>query len=186
MKTFNEFKSVLSGIGFTLLITSLAACDQGTDSDMTASKAGASPGYNAGYDFGIKLSLLRQQQPGIELDEAFKGMLDALSDTDQQISRSEMCARLQPAELKPAEAEFKHAERVQPIQTQARTHSIVDFTKDDYVVLNSSREGVVTLPSGVQYEVLQAGSGERPQADDAVLISYQASLPDGTVIDTTD
>jgi FKBP-type peptidyl-prolyl cis-trans isomerase len=38
----------------------------------------------------------------------------------------------------------------------------------------------------VQYEVLKAGSGEPPRADDAVVISYQASFADGTVIDTSD
>jgi len=187
MKTFNEFNSVLAGIGFTLLITSLAACDRGTDSDMNASNTGASPGYNAGYDFGIKLAQLRQQQPGIELDEAFKGMLDALSDTNQQISHTEMCATLQPAEPRPAEVEFKPAESVQPPRTEARMDRFEDYyAKDDYAALNASREGVVTLPSGVQYEVLKAGSGEQPRAGDAVLISYQASLANGTVFDTTD
>ncbi len=50
---------------------------------------------------------------------------------------------------------------------------------------DAGNEGVVTLPSGVQYEVLLAGSGEPPQAGDSVLISYEARLPDGTVFDTT-
>ena len=97
-----------------------------------------------------------------------------------------MCARLQPAESKPAEVEFKPAENIQPPQTEVRSHSFVHYTRDDYATFNASREGVVTLPSGVQYEVLKAGSGEQPRAGDAVLISYQASLADGTVFDTTD
>lgn len=193
MKPNNEYKSTLAGIGITLLITSLTACDWGADSDLNTSRPGASPGYDAGYEFGVKLALLRQQQPGIVLDEAFEGLLDALSENSQTLSSTEMCATLRyvenkPAEveLEPAEIKFKPAERAQPPQTQARTHSIVDFTKDDYVALNYSREGMVTLPSGVQYAVLQAGSGERPQAGDAVLISYQASLDNGAVIDTSD
>jgi FKBP-type peptidyl-prolyl cis-trans isomerase FklB len=186
MKTFYEYKSVLAGIGYTLLITSLAGCDRGADPDITASNAGVSPGYDAGYDFGVKLALLRQQQPDIELDDAFKGILDALSDTNQLTSRTELCARLQPGELEPAEVEFEPAENIQRPQTEVRSHNIVDFTKDDYVVLNSSREGVVTLSGGAQYEEIQAGSGERPQAGDAVLISYQASLDNGTVIDSSD
>ena len=188
MKTINEyrFKSVLTSIGFTLLITSLVACDRGTDTD-NANNAGASPGYDAGYEFGIKLAILRQQQQGIELDDAFKGLLDALSDTSQIISRTELCDGLQPAELKPAEVEFKPAESVMPPQTQARPHgNIVDFTSDDSAALNSSGEGVVTLPGGVQYEVLTAGSGEQPQAGDAIEIRYQAYLDNGTIIDSTD
>ena len=195
MKTINEYKTVLAGISLTLLITSLAACDRGADSDLNKSKPGASPGYYAGYEFGIKLALLRQKQADIELDDAFKGMLDALSDTNQLVSRAELCARLQSienrpdkVELEPAEIEFKPTESIQPPQTKARPHNIfeADFTKDDFAALNARREGVVTLPSGVQYEVLKAGSGEPPSADDAVVISYRASFADGTVIDTSD
>jgi FKBP-type peptidyl-prolyl cis-trans isomerase FklB len=187
MKTFNEYKSVLAGIGYALLLTSLAACDRGADSNMNAGNAGASPGYNAGYDLGVKLALLQQQQPDIELDDALNGLRDALSDTNQITSRTELCARLQPAEFKPAEVEYRPAENVQPSRIEARSNKFnVFYAKDDYAALNAKREGVVTLPSGVQYEVLKAGSGEQPQAGDAVLISYQASLADGTVFDTTD
>jgi len=182
MKSFNEYKSVLAGIGFTLLITSLAGCDWGADSDMTASNAGGSPGYDAGYEFGIKLALLRQQQPGIELDEAFKGLLDALSETSETISSTEMCAMLQSVENGPNEVEPEPAESVQPPQTQESSHS---FT-DEYAALEASSEKSITLPSGVQYEVLKAGSGEPPQAGDSVVISYKASLDNGSVIDTTD
>ena len=189
MKTINEyrFKSVLTGIGFTLLITSLVACDLGTDTD-NINKAGVSPGYDAGYEFGIKLALLRQQQPGIELDEAIKGLRDALSDANQYISRTEMCAMLQPIENRPDEIELEPADSAQPPQTEAASHSIfkADYTKDEFAALNAKRENVVTLPSGVQYEVLKAGSGESPRADDAVVISYRTSFSDGTVVDTTD
>lgn len=186
MKTFYEYKSLLTGIGCTLLITSLAACDRGADSDLNKSKPGASPGYYAGYEFGIKLAQLKQQQPEIELDEAFKGLCDALSDTNQPISHTELCARLQPVEFRPAEVEFKPTESIQPPLTEERSHNIVDFTPDNYAALNALRDGVVTLPSGVQYEVLKPGSGAPPQAGDNVIISYHTSLPDGTVIDTTD
>ena len=186
MKTFYEYKSVLAGIGYALLLTSLAACDRGADSDMNAGNAGASPGYNAGYDLGVKLALLRQQQPDIELDDALNGLRDALSDSNQLISHTELCARLQPAEFRPADVEYRPTESIQPPLTEERPHNIVDFTPDNYAALNALRDGVVTLPGGVQYEVLKAGSGEPPRADDAVVISYRASLPDGTVIDTSD
>jgi FKBP-type peptidyl-prolyl cis-trans isomerase FklB len=187
MKTINEnqFKSVLAGIGISLLITSLTACDRGADID-NANNAGASPGYDAGYEFGIKLAQLRQQKPGIELDDALNGLHDALSDTNQYISRTEMCAMLQPAEPRPAEIELKPADNIQPPQTEVRSHSFVNYTKDNFAELNASRAGVVTLPSGVQYEVLNEGNGEPPQTGDAILISYMAYLPNGTVFDTTD
>ena len=57
--------------------------------------------------------------------------------------------------------------------------------KDDFAALNARRDNVVILPSGVQYEVLKASNGKQPAEGDTVLISYQASLTDGTVFDTT-
>jgi len=57
--------------------------------------------------------------------------------------------------------------------------------QDDFAALNAKRPGVVTLPSGVQYEVLVAGSGNKPTPRDAVRVDYEASLPDGRVFDTT-
>ena len=185
MKASNEYKSVLARVSLTLLITSLAACDRGADPDMNAGNAGASPGYDAGYEFGIKLALLRQQQPEIGLDDALDGLRDALSETSQSIGSTEMCARLQPVEDMPAEVELR-PETVQPPETQPSSDSFeVDSANDDDNAPNAGNEGVVTLPSGVHYEVLYEGSGEPPQAGDSVLISYQARLPDGTVFDTT-
>lgn len=185
MKTFNEYKSRLARVSLTLLIASLAACDRGADPDMNAGNAGASPGYDAGYEFGIKLALLRQQQPEIELDDALDGLRDALSETSQSIGSTEMCAMLQPVEEKPAEVELR-PETVQPPETQPGYDSVeVDSANDDDNAPDAGNEGLVTLPSGVQYEVLLAGSGEPPQAGDSVLISYEGRLPDGTVFDTT-
>lgn len=174
MKIQNINRSTALGIGIAMLTLNLIACDRGTDSGMDTSSDGVSSGYDAGYEFGVKLALLRQQQPGIELDDAFKGLLDALSETSTPMNSTEMCATLQSVENKPAESH-------QPPQTQARTGGF----KDDYAALNARREGVVTLPSGVQYEVLKSGSGMQPRVGDNVLISYQASLANGTVFDTT-
>lgn len=174
MKIFDEHKSVLAGIGFTFMVASLAACDRSADWNMNPGDAETSSAYDTGYEFGIRLALLQQRQPGIGPDEAFKGMLDALADTNQQVSYSEVCARLEPSEVKPAES----------VDTSQLNESMDNVTDDD-AVFNSARE-VEMLPSGVQYEVLQAGTGEPPKTDDAVMISYRASFADGTVLDTSD
>jgi FKBP-type peptidyl-prolyl cis-trans isomerase FklB len=44
------------------------------------------------------------------------------------------------------------------------------------------RPGVTSLPNGIQYEVLRAGTGPSPGADDVVVVSYRALLLDGTVV----
>lgn len=165
--------AVLTSV-IAVLALSLAACDRSADSNANTNSDSVTPVYDAGYEFGVKLALLRQQQPEFTVDEAFKGLLDALSETSAPISSAEVCATLQSAENKLPES------APQP-QIPARTGGF----KDDYAALNARREGVVTLPSGVQYEILKSGSGKQPDAGDAVLISYQASLANGTVFDTT-
>jgi FKBP-type peptidyl-prolyl cis-trans isomerase len=50
---------------------------------------------------------------------------------------------------------------------------------------NSKREGVQTTPSGLQYEVLEQGTGSKPSADDQVRVHYTGSLMDGTVFDSS-
>lgn len=50
---------------------------------------------------------------------------------------------------------------------------------------NGRREGVTTLPSGLQYEVLRAGNGPSPKATDKVTVHYHGTLIDGTVFDSS-
>lgn len=50
---------------------------------------------------------------------------------------------------------------------------------------NSKKEGVTTLPSGLQYEVIKEGSGKKPSATDSVKCHYHGTLLDGTVFDSS-
>jgi FKBP-type peptidyl-prolyl cis-trans isomerase len=50
---------------------------------------------------------------------------------------------------------------------------------------NASKEGVVTLPSGLQYKVLVAGTGPKPTAADSVVCNYRGTLLDGTEFDSS-
>lgn len=55
----------------------------------------------------------------------------------------------------------------------------------EFLAENATREGVVTLPSGLQYEVIAAGTGAVPSASDSVKVHYHGSLIDGTVFDSS-
>ncbi|MBQ2073293.1 MAG: FKBP-type peptidyl-prolyl cis-trans isomerase [Bacteroidaceae bacterium] len=54
-----------------------------------------------------------------------------------------------------------------------------------YLKENGSRDGVVTTASGLQYEVLQEGTGKSPKATDKVRCHYEGRLTDGTVFDSS-
>jgi FKBP-type peptidyl-prolyl cis-trans isomerase FklB len=55
----------------------------------------------------------------------------------------------------------------------------------DFLEANKSKEGVVALPSGLQYTILTAGTGPRPGARDKVTCHYHGTLIDGTVFDSS-
>lgn len=50
---------------------------------------------------------------------------------------------------------------------------------------NAKRPGVIVTPSGLQYEAVEEGTGEKPGAADTVLVHYEGTTIDGTVFDTT-
>ena len=56
---------------------------------------------------------------------------------------------------------------------------------EKYLAENAKREGVVTLPSGLQYQVLREGNGKKPSAKDQVKCHYEGFLIDGTVFDSS-
>ncbi len=54
-----------------------------------------------------------------------------------------------------------------------------------FLAENAKRPGVVTLPSGLQYEIMKAGTGPQPKATDKVTTHYHGTLIDGTVFDSS-
>jgi len=56
---------------------------------------------------------------------------------------------------------------------------------EKYLAENATKDGVVTLPSGLQYQVLKEGNGKKPSAKDSVKCHYEGFLIDGTVFDSS-
>lgn len=56
---------------------------------------------------------------------------------------------------------------------------------EKYLSENAQKEGVVTLPSGLQYQVLKEGNGKSPKATDKVVCHYEGMLIDGTMFDSS-
>lgn len=54
-----------------------------------------------------------------------------------------------------------------------------------FLAENAKKEGVITLPSGLQYKVLNAGTGATPKASDSVECHYEGRLIDGSVFDSS-
>ena len=56
---------------------------------------------------------------------------------------------------------------------------------ENFLAENKKKEGVVALPSGLQYKILTAGNGPKPKASDTVKCHYEGRLINGTVFDSS-
>jgi len=123
------------------------------------------------YSLGVLLAENLKQQGFDKLDEASLTMAikDVMSGKETQISVQEANGFVQQYMQKKQEAKFADAKQAGEA-----------FLKE-----NAKREEVTVLPSGLQYEVLEPGSGEKPSADSKVKVHYHGTLIDGTVFDSS-
>ncbi len=71
---------------------------------------------------------------------------------------------------------------------EAETQHISEANKQagqQFLAANKTKEGVVTLPSGLQYKILKEGTGPKPTATDTVVCNYRGTLLDGTEFDSS-
>jgi FKBP-type peptidyl-prolyl cis-trans isomerase/predicted nucleic acid-binding Zn-ribbon protein len=73
----------------------------------------------------------------------------------------------------------QYLDRLQHNKKRTRDEMLAFFEE------NATREGVISMPSGLQYKVLRRGSGSSPEATDTVVIDYRVFLSDGTEIYNT-
>lgn len=73
-------------------------------------------------------------------------------------------------------------------QAAARLNEAQENKKagEEFLAANQQKEGVVTLPSGLQYKILKAGTGPIPAKDDTVAVKYSGALLDGNVFDSSE
>ena len=73
------------------------------------------------------------------------------------------------------------------LQFEAEAQGVTDNRAEGEAFLaeNAQREGVVTLPSGLQYEVLEEGDGATPRRRSTVVVHYSGTLIDGTPFDSS-
>lgn len=70
-------------------------------------------------------------------------------------------------------------------EQRAEQGKIAKEAGEKYLAENAKKDGVVTLPSGLQYQVLKEGDGKKPSAKDTVRCHYEGFLIDGTVFDSS-
>lgn len=131
----------------------------------------------ASYALGMNVgSSLRRQSVDLDPDLLAKGLKDSLSGGKTLMTDEEAVAALRELQTEMrAKAEAKKAEEGATNQKEG----------DAFLAANKTKEGVVTLPSGLQYKVLSQGTGPKPTASDTVTCNYKGTLINGTEFDSS-
>ena len=171
-----------------LKISALAAVVilAGCSNDKPATTAEVSmetPEQKAAYAMGASLgsfaerTLKRQEELGLpaDLELVKKGFTDALAG-QSQMTDEEIGLALREHEQRMIPLMEKQAQE----QMEKARQASAEFLKT-----NGEKEGVTTTESGLQYEVVEAGKGQKPTLADTVTVHYTGTLTDGTVFDSS-
>jgi FKBP-type peptidyl-prolyl cis-trans isomerase FklB len=129
--------------------------------------------YSLGYQIGGDL---KRQQVEVNDDILLRGIKDAMTGAEPLLGQDEMRKTL--VELKRKVVALQAQERVAAQQKNLQAG-------EEFLIENARRDGVVSLPSGLQYRVLEPGSGKQPAAKDTVTVHYRGTLIDGTEFDSS-
>ena len=127
----------------------------------------------ASYAIGMNIGAgLHRDSVDVDPNILAQGLKDGMSGAKPQMSDDEMKAALTTLQS----------------EVQQKQQLKIDADKkagESFLAANKTKEGVVTLPSGLQYKILKEGTGPKPTASDTVLCNYRGTLVDGTEFDSS-
>ena len=130
------------------------------------------------YALGMNLAENFHKQ-GLDVDPAVlgKAFADSFNGAKTAMTDQEMQTLLMAA-----------AQDIRKKQTaqQAEKGAAAQKEGDEFLAANKAKDGVVALPSGLQYKILKAGTGEKPTLDDTVVCNYKGTLINGTEFDASE
>jgi FKBP-type peptidyl-prolyl cis-trans isomerase len=129
------------------------------------------------YAFGADLARdLKRQKSELNIDLLMRALTDGLADKPPLMTDEQVTAALKQVQ----EEEKQDLEHAKMMIFEKNRKAATEFFSE-----NAKKQGVVTLPSGLQYKILKQGDGKVPVADDVVLCNYTGKLLDGTEIDSS-
>ncbi|WP_304298481.1 FKBP-type peptidyl-prolyl cis-trans isomerase [Porphyromonas gulae] len=105
----------------------------------------------------------------VAMDDFMQGLRDVMEEKDPQLSYDEAKREI--------EAYF--------MDLQQKAVKLNKEAGEEFLKINAHKEGVTTLPSGLQYEVIKMGDGPKPALSDTVTCHYHGTLINGVVFDSS-
>ena len=125
--------------------------------------------FSYGLGMGIGQNLLSMGVKNIDVEDFVKALKDVLTGAKTEISHSE--------------AQQVVNEHFRQLAEEAYAQN--KASGEAFLAENAKKEGVVVLPSGLQYKVINEGNGKKPSATDRVQCHYEGTLIDGTIFDSS-
>ncbi len=133
------------------------------------------------YALGVQVGDTMRRQ-GVDMDDDLysQGVKDALSGGKMLMSNEEISSTLRDLR-----------EELKKEQIVSRTEKRQEFAErnrkegQSFLTENKAKEGVVTLPSGLQYKIIKPGDGDKPRVNDTVVCNYRGTLLDGLEFDSS-
>jgi peptidylprolyl isomerase len=153
-----------------LVLTAGAASAQ----DITSDKGKVS--YALGYRAGVDIARVIGSGEQLDMATVMKAFQDATGRKDPAVAPEQLGAAMQALQ----------GRMVAKAKAEMEKRSAENKTKGEaFLAQNKGKSGVKVLPSGVQYRVIESGSGAKPTQANQVTVEFKSTLPDGTVIADT-
>ena len=167
-------KIYLSTLAIALVGITMAGCNEEKKAEAPAlTTQEQKVGYAIGAQIGAQLAMTKDD---IDSNALVAGLTDAMNGTELKLTDQQM-----------QEAKMAFQKKVQE-KAQEEMTKLAEANKaegEKFLAENKTKEGVVTLPSGLQYKVIQAGTGATPTAADTVVTHYTGTLINGQVFDSS-
>ncbi len=137
------------------------------------SKENVKLGYAMGYNFGENINKI---EADISKEAVIEGLQDALFSKEKKMTKEEITKVL---------SDFQKAMIQKSIEERQKLSEANKKEEEEFLKENLKNKKVKVTPSGLQYEVLKEGKGERPKPDDIVIVHYKGMFIDGKVFDSS-
>jgi FKBP-type peptidyl-prolyl cis-trans isomerase FklB len=133
--------------------------------------------YSMGYTQGTSMAgFLKAQSIEINTDTFVSALKDGLSGAKSVMTEPEMREKVMALQ------KDLMAKKAEQSKTLAANNKVAG---EAFLAQNKKKEGVVTLPDGLQYKAIKKGTGATPKATDKVKVDYKGTLTDGTEFDSS-
>ncbi|PKH03921.1 peptidylprolyl isomerase [Psychromonas sp. MB-3u-54] len=128
----------------------------------------------ASYGIGLQMGEQLAANPfdGLEISAISAGISDAFAGAESQVSREDLQTAFEVISGRMQAAAAEQAE-------------VLGAAGAAFLAENAAKEGVTVTESGLHYEVINLGEGEKPTAEATVSVHYHGTLTDGTVFDSS-